>query len=361
MADPVNEETSKAVTCAESTCHAGDSPRSSWPQAQLQHALLQNADLSGADLSGADLSDADLSSAELESADLTEAVLTDAICQGVNLRDAKLVSATCLRTDLRDAKCQGADLTNCNLRRANLSRARMQSADAARAHFNYANLAGANLREAILCRARMFEATLANCVLTNADLSHAALMKLKPARASEIYRRGKKILQNKTKGARHYLRERDYLNAARGIVLGPLRILALLWLAVFPYFVPQLRLDGNPIHGTRISPDTFDPWLVLRRTYTNSRFQLIWWFFLVATLGPLAVRVGFWLAVGSAQQQAVPNAVQTLHQATTAIASIELPQLPNQRWTSLRTRIDALVAKVEALPITTDSSALGNG
>ena len=211
--------------------------------AQMGTCSIQDSDLSKADLTGASLFESGCDGSTFDNAKLDGANLENVGFHGGSFRGASLVGATLSGANLTDAEFTGADLskTTCG-----------ESYDHVSARFYRTGLSYTNFDSADLRKAGMTGADLSNARMTNADLREADLSRARVAGA-------------------------DFSGAdLRG--------------------VHGILFDNNSIEGTRLPSRGTDPWSVLLRTYTGTRF-LIRMLLLVLFLLPLVAKTLLLVAV----------------------------------------------------------------
>ena len=71
---------------------------------------------------------------------------------------------------------------------------------------------------------------------------------------------------------------------------------------------PSFKLDNNSIRQTRFSPNSKDPYSVLRRNYTGVKFALILIFTVLAVL-PFASKAITWSLLGAVQERIIDSEV----------------------------------------------------
>jgi uncharacterized protein YjbI with pentapeptide repeats len=150
----------------------------------------------------------------------------------------------------------GAYLMSHDLRGAALMIANLAEADLRAAKLSDANLYGANLTRANLGAAELTRTNLGDAHLVKTNLQHAKLSQAKLERA----------------------------NLEEAILIDAL----------------DVRLDANLIRNARFSPYAKDPWSVLRRSYTGSRFALHL-LLLLAFVIPYLIRAVTWVGANEAQ------------------------------------------------------------
>lgn len=182
--------------------------------------------------------------------------------QGANLKGTRLE-----RVNLIDAQLQGADFREAYLTDAHLNNALLKGAN-----FSYARLQGANLESACLKGIN-----LSNTQLQGAKLSGA---QLEGANLSNAQLQDARLIYANLRGAK--LQDANLTNAILSYVKG-------------------LRFSDNKIKDAVITSTTTAPWLILKKSYTNTMmlFTLaaVFAFFL-----PYVVNVATWRSVNLAQQ-----------------------------------------------------------
>jgi hypothetical protein len=259
----------------------------------LHEADLGWANLSEANLFGANLSEANLNTANLRGADLNRANLSEAYLSGANLSEASLYWA-----DLGGANLGGANLSGANLGLADLSEANLGWANLGGAKFSGANLSGADLSGANLSGANLFGAHLNGANLNLADLTRADFRLYEPRSIKQL----------------------------------------------IPLVSPCVRFDGNRIAEARFGSWFWEPWSILRRTYTGSKL-LFFVFFTMAALLPLIGHVLFWTTVNKVELRFFPLGVGLIKRAASVMRQQNAPNLV--QWVE---RADQFLAIVEPQP-----------
>ena len=196
--------------------------------------------------------------------------------EGANLLNAKLKGAI-----LSWAKLEGTNLINANLKEANLGNANLEGADLRMAKLEGAILRNANLEGAVLDDAKLEGANLSDANINNID-----------------------ILYTDLRGAD--------LRGAKNVVF-----------------------DQTLIEGCLLSPNSDEPWTVLRRNYTGSKllFHLL---LLIAFLIPLVSKTFLWNAVAQGEAFIDNPAIEALPERYVISLLVGMPG-SREAWVSMDT------------------------
>lgn len=184
------------------------------------------ADFTGRNLHGGDFRNRDLSGACFYRAELAEALLAAAVFHGANFDSADLSRSNSKGTDFSHASLHRTNLQGADLQQARFQDAILFGADLRNSDCQWTNFEGADLRSALLLDSRLHGARLAGANLIWTDTVAS------------------------TTWFRRFL---IYVGATPG-----------------PY-----RLDANFCAGTLFPTNAVDPWSILRRTYTGSRYFIL--------------------------------------------------------------------------------------
>jgi uncharacterized protein YjbI with pentapeptide repeats len=217
---------------------------------------LERANFSSLDLSHINFEETKLFGANLQGAYMCLANLNNADLRESNFRQANLVGI----------KLRGAQLQSANLEGANLEGAELQKASLVYCQCNGANFDGANFEDAALINANFQKADFKSSHLKGANLG------------------GSDFRESKFRWA-----NLDVIN----LIFADFRASDL-------RNTNNIRFDETLIEGTLLSPNSNEPWTVLRREYTGSKllFHLL---LLVLFLIPLASKTLFWNVVSEGQ------------------------------------------------------------
>lgn len=224
--------------------------------AQLEGIELYNAELKGIELENANLKGAKLNGTNLEGAYLKGANLEGTYLSSTRLNGAVLQKTQSKGAFLNNAQAEGVDFHEAQFKDANLNFIRLKGA-----HLDYANFEGADLKNGNLEGANLDFTQLNNANLEGANLEGAKLKNTNLKQAN--------------------LQDADLTNANLA-------------------YAQNINFSDNKIDGAIITSTTTAPWLILKKSYTNTMML----FTLAAVFAffiPYIVNIATWRSVNLSQ------------------------------------------------------------